>query len=246
MGRQRDSKLVGTIGNVIFYNYRGEYCIRTKPVSVKRTKASVNSGLNFGKASKISAQIRKSVASINPAQSDIRVLYRLTAAMNKFISWKQKKDAASIKMPDKLPFLYGFQFNDQADLSSIFAIRPLVKSTEMGLTEISLMPFVPSQSLQAPSNTKNILFKMILLGVSLDKAETDTLGKAEIEIQYSNEPFQPPVITIPTSSKPEALVILVMAVQYMVNKNEEVELLNDKKKMPCGIAWANFTNEKFQ
>jgi hypothetical protein len=237
MGRQRDSKLVGTFGNVIFYNFRGEYCMRTKPVSVKRTRASVSSGLNFGKASKISAQIRKVVAPINPAQSDMRVLYRLTAALNKFITWKEKKDAASIKMPDKLPFISGFQFNDQADLSSIFAIRPSVKSPYQGLTEISFTPLVPSQSLQAPSNTNSILFKMILLGVSLDNAETDTPGKAEIEIPYSDEPFQPPVISIPATSKPEALVILVMAVQYMVYKNSEVELLNDKRKMPCGIVW---------
>jgi hypothetical protein len=240
MGRQRDSKLVGTIGNVIFYNYRGEYCMRTKPVSVKRTKASVNSGLNFGTASKISAQIRKAVASINPAQSDMRVLYRLTAAMNRFIAWKEKKDAASIKMPDKLPFISGFRFNDQADLSSIFAIRPSVKPTGPGLIDISLTPFVPSQSLQTPSNTNTILFKMILLGVSLDKAETDTLGKSEIEIPYSNESFQPPIMSLPVSSKPGDLVILVMAVQYMMNKNGEVELLNEKRKMPCGVAWARF------
>ncbi len=59
MARQRDSKLVGTIGNLIFYNHRGDYRMRTKPDSVKRTAATVHSGLNFGKASKISLQIRK-------------------------------------------------------------------------------------------------------------------------------------------------------------------------------------------
>ena len=144
MGRQRNSKLEGTFGNVIFYNFRGEYCMRTKPVSVRRTEASVNSGLNFGKASKISAQIRKAVAPINPANSDMRVLYRLTAAVNKFIAWKEKKDAASIKMPEKLPFISGFQFNDQSDLSSITAIRPLVKSTDPDVIEISLPPLIPS------------------------------------------------------------------------------------------------------
>ena len=127
MGRQRDSKLVGTVGNLIFYNRLGEYLMRTKPETVRRTKASVNSGFNFGKASKISAQIRNQVASINPCKSDIRVLYRLTAAMNKFISWKEKKDAASVKMPDKLPFIYGFQFNDQADLTSITSIKASLK-----------------------------------------------------------------------------------------------------------------------
>ncbi len=238
MARQRDSKLVGTFGNVIFYNYRGEYCMRTKPVSVKRTKASINSGLNFGRASKISSQIRRAVASINPANSDMRVLYRLTAVVNKFIAWKEKTEAASIKMPKKLPFIYGFQFNDQADLSSIRDIQPTLKSTESGLTEISLLPLTPSQSLQAPGNTVRILLKMMLMAVNLEQAETKLLGKSEIEIPFSGEPFQPPVILIPATSKPGDLAILVMAVQYKVNKNGEVELRGDKKKLPCGVVWA--------
>lgn len=238
MARQRDSKLVGTLGNVIFYNYRGKYCMRTKPVSVHRTKASINSGLNFGKASKISSQIRRAVASINPANSDMRVLYRLTAAVNKFIAWKGKMEAASIKMPKKLPFIYGFQFNDQADLSSFRDIQPTLKSTESGLAEISLLPLIPTQSLQAPSSTNSILLKMILLGVNLEQAETKLLGKSELEIPFSGEPFQPPVIPIPDSSKLRDLTILVMAVQYMVNKNGEIELLDNKKKLPCGVVWA--------
>ena len=40
MARQRDAKLVGTFGNVIFYNREGQYCMRAKPVSVRRTRAS--------------------------------------------------------------------------------------------------------------------------------------------------------------------------------------------------------------
>jgi hypothetical protein len=238
MGRQRDSKLVGTVGNIIFYNRQGEYLMRAKPVSVRRTKASVNSGFNFGKASKISAQIRNQVASINPCKSDIRVLYRLTAAMNRFLSWKEKKDADSATMPDKLPFIYGFQFNDQADLTDITAIRVSVKSAAPGMMEINLAPFIPSQTLHAPTNTNRILFKMLFLGVNLSGVETELLGKAEIEVPFSDKIFQPPVIAIPTSLKSGNLSMTVMVAQYFVNKKDVVEMLNDKKKMPCGVVWA--------
>jgi hypothetical protein len=238
MARQRESKLVGTVSNLIFYNFRGEYCMRTKPVSVKRTESSVRSGLNFGKASKIWRQIRNLVAPINPAKTDNRLMYRLTGALNQFISWKEKKDVASVKMPVKLPFIYGFQFNDQADLRSVTAIRPTLKTTVPGITEINFLPFIPRQNLQAPVNTNSIIFNMILIGVSLENAETKILGNGEIKIPYSNESFQPLVISIPVSSKPRALAILIIAVQYMVDKNGDIELLNDKRKMPCGIAWA--------
>src|ERR1700732_4562502 len=106
MARQRSSKLEGTFGNLIFYNFLGAYCMRTKPDSVKQTQSTVHSGLNFGKASKIGSQIRSLVAPINPCKSDNRVMYRLTGALNKFMSWKEKRDQASATMPDKLPFIH--------------------------------------------------------------------------------------------------------------------------------------------
>jgi hypothetical protein len=37
---------------------------------------------------------------------------------------------------------------------------------------------------------------MILLGVNIYNAETNILGKEEMAIQYSNETFQPPVLSM--------------------------------------------------
>jgi hypothetical protein len=240
MARQRDSKLVGTIGNLIFYNRLGEYCMRTKPVDVKRTTASVHSGLNFGKASKTGKQIRNLAGLIYSSKSDSLLINRLNGALNKFISWKEKMDAASRTMPKKLPFINGFQFNDQADLTSIFAIQPLLQLKEPELIEISMPPFIPSQSLGAPVKTIRIIFKMIVMGINLNKAETAIIGNSEIEIPYSGETFFPQNILVPGSVKPGNLTILVLAVHYMVNKNDEIVILNDKKKLPCGIVWANY------
>ena len=238
MGRQRDSKLVGTLGNVIFYKRNGEYCMRTKPTDVKRTESTVHSGLNFGKASSICRQIRNLLTQINPVKSDQRLMYRLTGALNKFIAWKEKMRRMSHTMPKKLPFIYGFQFNDQADLSSIRAIQPIVKSSNPGVVEINFASFIPSQSLHAPSVTNYVLLKMILVRSNLEKAEADLLGKSDLEIPFTSDSFQPPVINIEADVKSGDLVMLVMSVQYMVNRNGDLQMLSDKKKLPCGIAWA--------
>lgn len=216
--------------------------MRTKPVSVKRNELSVHSGLNFGKASKICKQIRNLIAPINPVKSDSQLMSRLTGALNKFIAWKEKMDASSITMPKKLPFISGFQFNAQADLSSITAIQPSVKKTDPKLVEISLSPFVPSQSLHAPANTNKIILKIILMGVVLDNVETNIFGNGEIEIPYTNESFQPPVISIAASAKTGDLLMLVITVQYGAIKNGEIEMVIDKRKMPCGVGWAAIYN----
>jgi hypothetical protein len=143
-------------------------------------------------------------------------------------------------MPDKLPFVHGFQFNEQADLTSIIAIRVSVKLKEPGLTEISLANFLPDRSLHAPANAKSILLKMIMIRVNLSNSGTGLLGQAEIEIPYGSDPFQPPVISLPVTINSGNLVIIVMAVQYLVNKNGVVEMLTDRKKLPCGIVWAKY------
>jgi hypothetical protein len=237
MARQRDSKLVGTIGNLIFYNHLGDYRMRTKPVSVKRTTASVNSGLNFGKASKMSRQIRNLIAPVNPSKSDGHASYRFTGALNKFISWKEKQFPASPIPKNGLPFIQGFQFNDQADLTSITAIQVSVKPVDSGMLKINLAYFIPSQSLHAPSNTNSILFKMVFTGTSLTDVETKMLGTTEIEIPYNCEIFQPPVLLMPGATNSDDLLIMVMAVQYMVNKIDGVDMLTVLKKMPCGVVW---------
>ncbi|HSZ33643.1 MAG TPA: hypothetical protein VK772_10030 [Puia sp.] len=238
MGRQRDSKLVGTFGNVIFYNRLGEYCMRTKPTAVKRTKSTMHSGLNFGKASSICRQIRNLVSNINPVKSDQRLMYKLTGSLNKFISWKEKIERMSHSMPKTLPFIYGFQFNSEADLSSIRAIQPIIKSSNNGVVEINFAPFIPSQSLHAPSVTNYILFKMILVRSDLEKAEANLLGKSDLEIPFTNDSFQPAVINIPGDINPDDLVMLIISVQYMINRNGDIQMLSDKKRLPCGIAWA--------
>ncbi len=54
------------------------------------------------------------------------------------------------------------------------------------------------------------------------------------------EIFQPPVISIPAISKSGRIILMVMAVQYMVNRKDEVEMLTDLKKQPCGVVWSGY------
>ena len=77
-----------------------------------------------------------------------------------------------------------------------------------------------------------------MVGLNLSNPGTRLLGQAEIEIPYGSDLFQPPVVSLPVTLNSGNLVIIVMAIQYLVNKNGEVEMLTDRKKLPCGIVWA--------
>ena len=176
MARQRDSKLVGTIRNLILYNHLGDYRMRLKPESVRRSPASIKSGLNFGKASKLSRQIRTLIAPINPSNSDSHSTNLFTGALNKFINWNEKQDPGSSVLQRELPFITGFQFNSQSKLSSMNAIRVSANTSESGLPEFRFAPFIPGEALHASIYTDHILFKIILISVNFTDLTTEKIG----------------------------------------------------------------------
>jgi hypothetical protein len=103
--------------------------------------------------------------------------------------------------------------------------------------EIRFGAFVPSEALHVPYNTDHILFKVILTTTNLNEVDTEKLGTAEIKIPYSSQLFQPPVLSMPVKTNPSSLMVMVLAVQYMVNKKNGIEMRSDIKKLPCGVIW---------
>ncbi|HTB25843.1 MAG TPA: hypothetical protein VK711_10740 [Puia sp.] len=228
----------GKLGEFIYYNWKGKQCIRSKPRQFERTEASVKSGLNFGKASRIGSELRDLIKSINPGKNDNQVTYRLTGALNKFISWKEKQIAVPVEMFNDLPYLKDFQFNDQADMSNMTFLKVSAKITKPGNIEISLPSFKTKKSAPYRIYSNQIKCKLILVGIDLDKDETEEYGNAVIETPYKEEIFDLPVVTMRTAAEPGKLMILVMALQYFRSVNDESDMLTDRKQLPCGIALA--------
>ncbi len=228
----------GTLGEFIYYNWKGKQCIRAKPHKFERTEASIKSGLNFGKASRIGSEIRDLIKSINPCKNDIQVTYRLTGALNKFISWKEKQISVQVDISEGLPYLKDFQFNDQADMSNMTFLKVSAKITEPGNIEISLPSFRTKKSAPYYIYANQIKCKMILVGIDLENDEAEEYGNVVIATPYREEIFDLPVANMRTATEPGKLMILVVAMQYFMSKDDESDMLTDKKKLPCGIALA--------
>ena len=226
----------GTLGEFIYYNWKGKQCIRAKPVKFERTEASVKSAFNFGKASRMGSNFRDVIKSINPSKKDIQVTYRFTGALNKFISWREKQISVPFDISGGLPYLKDFQFNDLADIRNMPFLKVWVKITEPGIIEISLPSFRTKEIIPYYIYANQFKCKMILAGIDLDTDEAEEYGKAVIEIPTNVEIFDLPVQTMRTAKEPGKLMILVLALQNFTSKNDESEMSTDKKKLPCGIA----------
>ncbi|HEV3222787.1 MAG TPA: hypothetical protein VGZ90_07910 [Puia sp.] len=238
MAKLENNSRKGTLGEFIYYNWKGKQCIRAKPRKFKRTEASVKSGLNFGKASRLGSQIRHLIQYINPCKNDIQVTYKFTGALNKFFSWKEKQISVPVDISGGLPYLKDFQFNDEADLSNMSFLKVSVKMITPDNLEISLPYFRTKESIPNYIYANRYKCKMILIGIDLDTNEAKDYGKVVIEIPVNVEIFDLPVQTLRTATEPGKLMILVMALQYFRSINDESDMLTEKKKLPCGIALA--------
>jgi hypothetical protein len=196
MGKQKDIKLRGTIGNVIYYESRGGYYKRARPGRVKRTAASVKSGLNFGKASRICRQIRTLAAPMNACNGEKKLMFRLTGALNKLINLKTNGPGTTEPLTPGLSFLSDFQLNDQAIVSGIRRIPVQVKATGSSTAALTLTPFVPKSALQHPEDAEEVICRILVTASNIDQASTRCLGNAEIVIPRTEELFQPPVLSL--------------------------------------------------
>ncbi len=239
MAKNKNNAVQGALGKVIHYEWKGKQCMRSMPRKFKQTEASVKSGLSFGKASMLSRGIREEIAFVNPCKKDITVMFRLTGALNKFISWKAKNASTVNGILTNLPFISDFQFNTQCDLSNIPALKVSAEINEPGLLSVTQPPFDPRQTLGAHLFSSQVTLKLILIVGNLET------GKAEITdtATFSFPPdkiFQPPALSMQTSKSMNELVMLVRAIQYSRGDVDlgRTEMITDLTKLSCAIVWA--------
>lgn len=242
MAKKNNNVVQGTLGKVIHYEWKGKQCMRSMPSKFKQTDASVKSGLSFGKASALSREIRGDIAYANPCKKDITVMFRLTGALNKFLSWKSKNAPVINGILTDLPFISNFQFNSQCDLSNIAALKISAAINEPGILNVTQLPVDPQKTLGAHFFANQIIWKLILIVCNLDTGKTEISDTATFNLP-TDKIFQPPVLSMQTSKGANELVILVRAIQYTRGEVDlgRTEMITDITKLPCAIVWAYCT-----
>jgi hypothetical protein len=168
-------KLEGTISDVTFYKTADGYLAKEKG-GVSGTRIATDpafertreNGVEFGHAGTAAKLLRKSIRTLLNKGKDSRVGSRLTRAMMKVV----KSDATSTRgqrnvLDGETEMLQGFDFNINAPLgSTLFAPYNVTINRVAGTSEISLTPFVPADSIAAPSGATH--FTIVSAGVEID------------------------------------------------------------------------------
>jgi hypothetical protein len=48
------------------------------------------------------------------------------------------------------------------------------------------------------------------------------------------------MISFPISKNQENLILIVLSIEYFVNKKDWVKMQTEPGKLPCGVVWAGF------
>lgn len=130
----------GKLGNVIAYRRNGKICLRTKPETVRQTRATRQAAQWFGVASRKGALIRGAILPELDIHYDGNVVNRLNGAIVK--AGRNNHGG-----------LAGFQFNPHTSISKFFS-QPLTVSPEGTL-------HIPPQMLKAQNGADHMEIKLI-------------------------------------------------------------------------------------
>lgn len=229
MGRQRNIKFVGTKANLIFYERMGGYYIRTKPVTVKQSRATHSSANNFGKASGLAKAIRLCAASILPFKPGRPLINRLNKNVYACLCNNNLTGAAS------LPFITGFEINEKSKLAERFKINiPIPVVNDTGIT-VQLPAFNIKQQIIAPAYTQKIIVKIAAANSNFKNPAVCSSSNTNLTIEYSNNSTAAQEIHIPLIISNESLLLLMMALEYETHKNNLTKTVTDLRWTPVGI-----------
>lgn len=179
MARQKGIiKLKGTMGDITFYRSGDGYMAREKGgVSAERIQSDPRyqrtreNNAEFGRAGTAGKVFRASIQSMLRTSSDSRMVSRLTREMVKVIQMDETNPRGLRNVIDgEAELLLGFEFNIQGKLKlSISA--PFTTSCDRvtGEAVIEIAPFIPMESLSAPSGSTHYQIVSAAMDINFEK-----------------------------------------------------------------------------
>jgi hypothetical protein len=233
-----DIKIEGTIGDLTFYKWGGQYLVKRKSgftsESIKRDPKCARireNGKEFGRSSTASKLLCMSLKNLVKTASDNWMFRRLASVMYKVV----RSDTTSISgernvSNGRLELLQGFEFNSNQKLGmALHAPYQCEINRETGIVNIYIPPFIPADMITAPNKTTYFTITAGAAAVEFQARTFDVDTKKTAQLSFNSLPTEEIKIelVIPPASKRPLFVVLgiefyqeVDGVQQMVEKGD--------------------------
>lgn len=235
MAHQKNINLQGTIENIIFYTSNAQHLMRTKPAFVRQTKATTQAASLFGKAVKMSANLRATVQFLLPDAKDRNMMHRLDAAL---LNWLRADRSATTDNESAVPFISGFEFNLQSLLSERFKVNLTIGKSDLDFITLKIPAFVPSEKIVAPAHTSSVRWKIIAATYDSNNHTFIRTGSKEILIPYSSSEVAAQQIEFDLKPKAGDFCMAVIALNYYTSADGTTGFNDSMKWKPAAIAQA--------
>lgn len=182
MAIQKDTKYIGTVGNLIFYKWMDIYCIRTVPANVRRTEPSKQAALNFGKVSSRSKMLRQSFDHFIAAPRDKEMQKRLKKSLLESIHFTETGEGEMPNHP-----LKGFRFNEALSIEQLLGFNLNISERPGGNYELEVPEINPFSLIKAPVGTSRVQLEIKGFSFSFDHDRTSNGTAVTLTIPYVNE-----------------------------------------------------------
>ena len=237
MGKQKDQKFVGRIGNVIYYQRNGGFYTRSVPSRMPQTKATKKASSNFGVASQVSRVLRNLLEAAIPFPKDKKMQNRYRGAVMK---WLQQKAILQLEPAINLPYIQDFQFNEASSLQELWKVSLSVNQPGGDVLELLIPAFIPKEKISAPAWTNRVECTVVAASCSLQNIVTNAKDTHSFSIRYNEEPIAAQNIRFTVDMRAGSLVVVAVSLTYFVSKNRGQVPTDKIAFMPSGIVAAMY------
>jgi hypothetical protein len=156
--------------------------------------------------------------------------------LNKVIQqWLHNGKPASGSDTVGFSFINDFQFSEKSSLLGKLRIQPSVDWSQAGKVVVNIPAMVPMRDMAAPSFTESVKWIIEVVSTSMNTTTHERYAVSGREITYNENAFDAEDLEISFPVKEAELVIVVLSLQYTVNRNGELRISDDEKWLPAAI-----------
>jgi hypothetical protein len=229
MGRQTGVKFIGTIDGVIYYIWKGIYCMRSMPGFFNQSAATQETASVLGRASNQGKLLRMGLEPLLPNPKLSSMQKRLQTAIQYIINMQEGHNMEELEETDTLQ---SFVFNEKARCNNIFSSMISATCIPDKGVGIDIQAFNPAGKFRYPGSIHKLRFILAAVVVNTRKKELADTCYIQAEIDYTNKEQVAMHFDLPVTTGKGCLVTATVAVQFCATGKDEKEFIKNARYLP--------------
>jgi hypothetical protein len=222
--------------NNIRYTWSSILAIPSRPLLSVQTSDKKTYSEAFNLSKKTGKNISELLTPILPVSKTKESQQAIEIAL---YQWMLARQVQQTQPMDNINFISHLQFNEGHSLQKVMKITPTVKRNNNKI-ELSLPEFNPTTNVIAPSKTEFLTLKIMAVAYSISGSMKKGGYLTELTIPNSNAVIPQQDIVLPITPEEGTLMVVALALEYTILKDECLSIVDQQRWMPSEIIWAGY------